>query len=51
MFISIGVEKWLTKSSTPHDKKKKERKKKPLKLGIELAQFEKSVSIKNPQLT
>lgn len=50
MFISIGVEKWLTKSSTPHDIKKKE-KKQTLKLGIELAQFEKSVSMKNPQLT
>ena len=50
MFISIGVEKWLTKSSTPHDKKKR-KKKKTLKLGIELAQFEKSVSMKNPQLT
>jgi len=48
MFISIDAEEWLTKSSTPHDKKKKKSK---LKLGIELAQFEKSVSMKSPQLT
>ena len=29
----------------------KKKKKSKLKLGIELAQFEKSVSMKNPQLT